>query len=200
LNIKEFSKAVKDKKLIIFGWDCDEGYYVVLTQKVPKQGFVHIEEKKLYLGKKLIDGALAKVYKRIKNGSEDNVWHYYLQIRGMNEDLSFKAIREAVINIRSQVHFAYNDKYYWIAHFNEGVHFTDDEGNSQLFKDAQSLFDHATIEGKKYINKAVAVVPIKGGLYFPQQRKRVFEIIFNKPLQSKDNNRRQISSFILNVK
>ena len=48
MNIKEFSKAVKDKKLIIFGWDCDEGYYVVLTQKVPKQGFVHIEEKKIF--------------------------------------------------------------------------------------------------------------------------------------------------------
>lgn len=63
LNVKGFSKAVKDKKLVVFGWNCDEGYYVIPTNKVPKRGFVDIEDRKLYLGDELKVGVLAKAIK-----------------------------------------------------------------------------------------------------------------------------------------
>lgn len=60
LNVKGFSKAVKDRKLIVFGWNCDEGYYVIPTNKIPKRGFVDIEERKFYIGMELREGILAK--------------------------------------------------------------------------------------------------------------------------------------------
>lgn len=63
LNVKGFSKAVKDKKLVVFGWNNEEGYYVIPTKKIPKRGFVDIEDKKLYLGNELNDGILAKAIK-----------------------------------------------------------------------------------------------------------------------------------------
>jgi len=66
----------------------------------------------------------------------------------MYEDLSYNTIKKAVVNLYSEVHFAYKDKYYWIAYYKNGLHLSDDEGNAQFFNDAQSLFDNATIEGK----------------------------------------------------
>ena len=63
LNVKGFSKAVKDRKLVVFGWNCDEGYYVIPTNKIPKRGFVDIEDKKFDIGKELRDGILAKAIK-----------------------------------------------------------------------------------------------------------------------------------------
>ena len=55
----------------------------------------------------------------------------------MDEDLSYKTIRKAVVNLYSEVHFAYKDKYYWIAYYKNGVHLSDDEGNTQYLNDAQ---------------------------------------------------------------
>jgi len=39
----------------------------------------------------------------------------------MNEDLSYKTIKKAVIDLYSEVHFAYKDKYYWIAYYKNGM-------------------------------------------------------------------------------
>ncbi len=66
----------------------------------------------------------------------------------MGEDLSYNTIKKAVVNLYSKVHFAYKDKYYWIAYYKNGLHLSDDEGNAQFSNDAQSLFYNATIEGK----------------------------------------------------
>ena len=64
LNIKGYVKAVKNKKLIALEWDCDDGYYVVPTRKIPKQGFVDIEDKIIRLGKKIVEGELAKAVRQ----------------------------------------------------------------------------------------------------------------------------------------
>ena len=62
LNIKGFSKAVKDKRLVILEWNCDEGYFFLPTKKLTKQGFEHLESEKIYVGKKLIKGVLSKKF------------------------------------------------------------------------------------------------------------------------------------------
>jgi hypothetical protein len=64
------------------------------------------------------------------------------------EDLSYKTIKNAVINLYSEVHFEYKKKFYWIAYYKNGIHLSDDEGNTQYFNDVKSLFDRGIIEGK----------------------------------------------------
>ena len=49
LGIKGYSKAVKNKKLVLVDWDIDEGYTVTPTEKIPRRGYVHLIE----LAKKL---------------------------------------------------------------------------------------------------------------------------------------------------
>lgn len=63
LNVKGYAKAVKDKKCIIFHWDVDDGYSVTATQKVPKEGYVHLKDKAIQLGKDIKKGELVKVLK-----------------------------------------------------------------------------------------------------------------------------------------
>ncbi len=60
LNINGFSKAVKNKKLIAFEWDCDDYYYIVPTAKIPKRGYVDMEDKKIILGIEIKKGKLAE--------------------------------------------------------------------------------------------------------------------------------------------
>jgi DNA-binding ferritin-like protein (Dps family) len=66
----------------------------------------------------------------------------------MKEDLSFKTIKDAVIYNSSEVHFGYKGKYYWIAHYNNGSHLSDEEESTQYFNNAEELFKNATINGK----------------------------------------------------
>ncbi|EKD94630.1 MAG: hypothetical protein ACD_26C00004G0001 [uncultured bacterium] len=61
LKVKGFSKAVKDKKLVSVNWNIDDGFYVTPTQKIPKKGYVHMND--IILGKELEYGALTKALK-----------------------------------------------------------------------------------------------------------------------------------------
>ena len=63
LKVKGYSKAVKDKKLVCFRWDIDDGYYLIPTEKIPKRGFVHLEDKTIRLGKAIEKGKLAISFK-----------------------------------------------------------------------------------------------------------------------------------------
>lgn len=63
LNVKGYSKAVKDKKLINFNWRIDEGYKITPTQKIPKKGYVHLKDKEIMLGQDLKTGELARAVK-----------------------------------------------------------------------------------------------------------------------------------------
>ena len=40
LKIRGYSKAVKNRKLILCEWDSDDEYYIITTKK-PQKGFVH---------------------------------------------------------------------------------------------------------------------------------------------------------------
>jgi len=50
LNVKGYSKAVKDRRFISFFWNDDEGYIITPTQKVPRQGYCHLNDKAFRLG------------------------------------------------------------------------------------------------------------------------------------------------------
>ena len=63
LNVKGYAKAVKDKKCIIFHWDVDDGYSITATQKVPKEGYIHLKDKVISLGMDIKKGELAKALK-----------------------------------------------------------------------------------------------------------------------------------------
>lgn len=63
LNINGYSRAVKGLNLVVLGWDDEQGYYVTPTNKIPKQGFVSIEDKIISLGMNLDDQILAKAMK-----------------------------------------------------------------------------------------------------------------------------------------
>lgn len=59
LRVKGYSKAVKDKRLVCFRWDIDDGYYLIPTEKIPKRGFVHKEDKAIMLGEAIGKGKLS---------------------------------------------------------------------------------------------------------------------------------------------
>jgi hypothetical protein len=49
LGIKGYERATKGRKLIIFSWNVDDGYYVTPTEKATK-GYTILNEKSIYLG------------------------------------------------------------------------------------------------------------------------------------------------------
>lgn len=60
LNIKGYSKAVKQRRWIGLEWDYKNGYTISPTQKIQKRGYVIIEEKIIKLGHENTSGELAK--------------------------------------------------------------------------------------------------------------------------------------------
>lgn len=66
----------------------------------------------------------------------------------MDEELSFEAVMTDVVKRHSELHFSYKGVFYWIAHFDKGSHISDENGNTQYFNNAQTLFQEATIRGK----------------------------------------------------
>lgn len=58
-NIKGYSRAVKDKRLITFEWSNNIGFTVTPTCKIQKKGYVNIEDKIFLLGHNLERDALA---------------------------------------------------------------------------------------------------------------------------------------------
>lgn len=67
LDIKGYSKATKNRKLIILQWNNKEGYYITPTKKVPREGFTHLEDKTIMLGDSLeCNGLLSAVTKAIE--------------------------------------------------------------------------------------------------------------------------------------
>ena len=52
LKIKGYSKAVKERRFVSLFWNVNEGYIITPTKKVPRQGYVHINDKSFRLGLK----------------------------------------------------------------------------------------------------------------------------------------------------
>lgn len=63
LGVKGYAKAVKSRRLVGFDWFLDSGYVVMPTNKIPKQGFVHQEDKAIKLGKETKSGELARAFR-----------------------------------------------------------------------------------------------------------------------------------------
>ncbi|MDD2372739.1 MAG: hypothetical protein PHI03_13845 [Bacteroidales bacterium] len=63
LGIKGYAKAVKSRRLVNYDWVLNSGYVVIPTNKKPRQGFVHQEDKTIKLGKELKTGELAKAFR-----------------------------------------------------------------------------------------------------------------------------------------
>lgn len=60
VNIKGYSKAVKNKKLILVDWTQSEGYSVIPTDKIPQRGFVHQTENAIFVPLVYPENALAE--------------------------------------------------------------------------------------------------------------------------------------------
>jgi hypothetical protein len=67
LNIKGWSNAVRNMKLISCSWDDDIGYEITPTDKIPYKGYQH--QKGIVLGKKVSPGDLAEAVKIAINKS-----------------------------------------------------------------------------------------------------------------------------------
>lgn len=61
------TQAAKNRKFVVFGWNYQDGYYVVPTNRIPKQGFIQGKNMKIYLGNELEEGILAKAVKESIN-------------------------------------------------------------------------------------------------------------------------------------
>ena len=62
---------------------------------------------------------------------------------------SYEAARHSAIVHGNEIHFAYGERDYWIAHTKKGVsHLSDNLGNTQVFPSCRALFESARIDGK----------------------------------------------------
>jgi hypothetical protein len=64
LNVKRYEKAVIDKRYVCVQWNKNDGYCVIPTKKIPKQGYIYQEEKTIFIGKTITKGSLATALKR----------------------------------------------------------------------------------------------------------------------------------------
>lgn len=63
--------------------------------------------------------------------------------------LSYNTIRHNVIIYNNEIYFLYKERYYWIAHTDNGLsHLSDDLYNTQEFNSSRDLFDYARIDNK----------------------------------------------------
>ncbi|WP_033166105.1 hypothetical protein [Clostridium sp. KNHs205] len=60
LNIKGYSRAVKERRLIFFFWNVDEGYRITPTKKESRQGYCSMVDKAIRLGLNPKEGEIAK--------------------------------------------------------------------------------------------------------------------------------------------
>ena len=58
-GVKKYSTAVRSLKCIPVDWRKDEGYSITPTKKVPREGFIHLEDKIIILGHNPEEGAIA---------------------------------------------------------------------------------------------------------------------------------------------
>lgn len=66
---------------------------------------------------------------------------------------TYEAVRHNAIVHRNEIHFQYNQRYYWITHTPDGVaHFIDDLGNTQDFNSCRDLFAYARINGNTLLD------------------------------------------------
>lgn len=63
-NIKRWSNAVRNKKLISCFWNDEIGYEITSTNKVPYKGYQHQKDAKIVLGKKVKPSDLANTVKK----------------------------------------------------------------------------------------------------------------------------------------
>lgn len=59
LGINGYGKATKNHKLIQFEWNKKDGYDLRPYQRIPRRGYVLMEEQVIPLGKKIVAGQLA---------------------------------------------------------------------------------------------------------------------------------------------
>jgi hypothetical protein len=64
LGIKGFSKACKGLKIILFEWLAKDGFFFTPTNKVKGEGYLHLSEQKISLGKSFNKGDLANTVKK----------------------------------------------------------------------------------------------------------------------------------------
>ena len=61
---------------------------------------------------------------------------------------TYEAVRHGAIVHGNEIHFQYNQRYYWITCTSDGVaHFIDDLGNTQDFNSCRDLFAYVRING-----------------------------------------------------
>lgn len=60
LNVKGYERSVKNKRLVGLRWLQDEGFKITPTQKVPRKGHSHLNDRVIVLGKSLKEGELSK--------------------------------------------------------------------------------------------------------------------------------------------
>ena len=70
LNIKGYAKATKGMKFVDVSWSNEDGYVVVPTINLAKNGFDHMEDQKIMLGKNVKPGELAEAVIRAMAISE----------------------------------------------------------------------------------------------------------------------------------
>ncbi|PGY13198.1 hypothetical protein [Bacillus sp. AFS031507] len=67
LGIRGYAKATKSLKIINFSWNKEDGYDVRPFQRIPRRGYVEMEEQVIPLGKKIVPGQLAEALKKAIN-------------------------------------------------------------------------------------------------------------------------------------
>lgn len=63
LNVKGYSKAIKNRRVVLLHWFKENGYEIVPTNKIPRRGYDHIEEKTFKIGKEIKDKNLSNAFK-----------------------------------------------------------------------------------------------------------------------------------------
>jgi hypothetical protein len=66
-GINGYGKETKNLKLIQFEWNKEDGYDVRPYQRIPRRGYVIIEEQIIQLGKNIVQCQLAQAVKRAIN-------------------------------------------------------------------------------------------------------------------------------------
>lgn len=64
LGIKGYGKATKNLKLIQLYWTKKNGYQVEPYERIPRRGYVIMEEQIIHLGKKVVQGQLAEAVRK----------------------------------------------------------------------------------------------------------------------------------------
>lgn len=147
MTIDSISSCLKDHSSVVFRYN-SEYYSLRKKNLLSRTVYILVGTDMIPQQRDSLEELCDQVY--ISDGIRLSAAFAEIEIPEWNDPAweSYEAVRHQVIVYHQEIHFCYQNKYYWIAYAHDGqTYLSDEQGNTQSFLSARALFENARIDG-----------------------------------------------------